>query len=203
MRTPRSEAASGSRGSEAGRARLFVALDLPGEFRAALVDWRERALGARDDLRPVAPEALHVTLAFLGARPVEEVEAIGGLVERAVAGLAPVRLAVRDVVPVPARRPRLFAVDLEDVGGRATALQAALSLALAEAGVYRPEARPFWPHITFARVRRGQRPRGLGAPLPAFAPVRAGQVTLYRSRLHPHGARYEAVASVDLASNRR
>jgi 2'-5' RNA ligase len=47
------------------RTRLFVALDLPDAVREGLVAWGEREL--RDPaLRPVRPEALHVTLAFLG-----------------------------------------------------------------------------------------------------------------------------------------
>ncbi len=48
------------------RARLFLALDLPEDARARLADWRDVALGSRSDVRPVAPEALHVTLVFLG-----------------------------------------------------------------------------------------------------------------------------------------
>src|SRR4051794_24249122 len=55
------------------RPRLFVALDLPEPARAALVDWQARALAGRSDLRVVAPDALHVTLAFLGHRPEAEI----------------------------------------------------------------------------------------------------------------------------------
>jgi 2'-5' RNA ligase len=45
---------------------MFVALDLPAQARAELAAWRDTLISGRDDLRPVAPEALHVTLVFLG-----------------------------------------------------------------------------------------------------------------------------------------
>ena len=42
--------------------------------------------------------------------------------------------------------------------GTPRALQAAVSArARAGSGVYRPERRPFWPHVTLARVKRGER----------------------------------------------
>ena len=179
-------------------ARLFVALDLPADARARLVDWRDGAIAGRGDLRAVAPEALHVTLVFIGHRPEAEVDAIADVVRGAAAGFDPARLTPLRVAPIPPRRPRLFALDLDDAGGRAAAVQAAVSEALAGAGFHEPERRPFWPHITFARVRRGERARPLAAEPPG-EPFEAAEVTLYRSRLSPRGARYEPLARVGLA----
>jgi 2'-5' RNA ligase len=48
--------------------RLFVALDLPTDVRGRLAQWRDALIAGRADLRPVAEQALHVTLAFLGYR---------------------------------------------------------------------------------------------------------------------------------------
>ena len=55
------------------RARLFVALDLPQDVRAGLVDWQRTAL-ADPALRVVRPEALHMTLIFLGYHPEKEIK---------------------------------------------------------------------------------------------------------------------------------
>jgi 2'-5' RNA ligase len=181
------------------KARLFVALELPARVREQLVSWRSSAVGERDDLRLVASASLHVTLAFIGSRPVEELPAIAGAVSSAVSGLPPARLRVAGVKPVPSRRPRLFALDLADLDGAAGAVQAAVSEALASGGYYKPERRPFWPHVTIARVRRGaRRIEPLGLPPPA-AEFTARHVTLYRSHLSPRGARYEALERVALA----
>jgi RNA 2',3'-cyclic 3'-phosphodiesterase len=174
------------------RARLFLALDLPDDVREALVEWRSAALAGRDDLRPVAPEALHVTLVFLGYLPEKEIATVARTAFEGLAGLEPPRLAVSGVKPVPPRSPRLFALDLSDEGGRAVALQAAASEALAAARFYKPEKRPFWPHVTFARVKRGvRRAERLNAHPPALDAFEAPQITLYRSILRPQGALYE------------
>ena len=169
------------------RQRLFVALDLPGDARSRLVGWQGRVFdGHVRTVRLVRPEALHVTLVFLGH--VAE-DPIG-----VVADLEPLGLE-----PVPPRRPRLWALDLADREGRAAAVQAAIATSLAARGLYTPEKRPFWPHVTVARLRSGARPpKALEAPSPP-APFTAGRVVLYRSHLGREGARYEALSTLELA----
>jgi 2'-5' RNA ligase len=175
-----------------------VALDLPAGARERLVEWRSAALAGRSDLRPVAPEALHVTLVFIGYRPEKEMPEIGERVGAALAGLGAPRLRAVGVKALPPRRPRLFALDMEDDGGRAVAVQAAVSGALAAARVYRPERRPFWPHVTFARVKRDARADPLDADPPPEDAFEAAVVTLYRSLLSPRGAVYEPIAQFHL-----
>jgi 2'-5' RNA ligase len=175
---------------------MFLALDLEEAARRRLAEWRDLVLDGRRDLRPVAPEALHVTLVFLGW---QDESAAGRIAEAAFGAIPPgpaPRLAATAVRPLPPRNARLFALDLDDEGGRASALQAGASDALEAGGWYRPEKRPFWPHITLARVKRGER---RVAPLPETPPppgepFEAGVVTLYRSTLRPQGALYEPLA---------
>ena len=179
------------------RVRLFVALELPARVRSELASWRSAAVGERDDLRLVAPASLHVTLAFLGSCPLSDLPEITSLITHA-GTMSAARLRVTGVEPVPPRRPRLFAFDLLDVDGATIAVQAALSDALASGGFYKPEKRPFWPHVTFARVRRGvKRVEPISSPPPELD-FTARHVTLYRSHLSPRGARYEALERVEL-----
>lgn len=185
------------------RARLFVALDLPETVREGLGTWSAEAL-ADPALRPVPPENLHITLAFLGYRQEEEIEGIAAVVGES-GGPAP-RVELRDPVARPARgRPRLFALPAASVG--VEELQAELQERLVAERLYEPEKRPFWPHVTVARVRfegRGSRrpmsvtdfprrlPKGLLRP---FGNVR---LVFYRSELQPSGARYVPLAQVEL-----
>jgi 2'-5' RNA ligase len=185
------------------RARLFVALDLPEETREGLVAWGEEAL--RDPaLRPVAPESLHITLAFLGYRPEKEIEEIAAVVGESGAPAPWVELRDPEQRP-PRGRARLFALPAISPG--AEALLAGVVQRLIEAGFYEPEKRPFWPHVTVARVRpeaRGSRrpavvseppgpiPKGLAEPRTSV------RMRLYRSVLQPSGARYVPLAQVEL-----
>ncbi len=178
------------------RARLFLALDLPEPARASLADWRDVLISDRTDLRPVRPEALHVTLVFLGWQDESAAPKIAEAAFDALPTGPPPLLTPAGVRSLPPRNPRLFALDLEDEDGRASALQAAASAALEAGGWYRPEKRPFWPHLTLARVKGRERrvaplPEDPRPPSESFeAPV----VTLYRSTLRPQGALYEPLA---------
>jgi 2'-5' RNA ligase len=177
------------------RVRLFVALDLPASIVTPLAAWTGTAFGGHPDLRVVRPESLHVTLVFLGYQYERDVERIA---ERAFAEpFQPVQLQAEDVQPVPRSRPRLLALDLAEQGGALTTWQGGLSERLHAARLYEPEKRPFWPHVTLARAKRGKNVRGLAVPdLPAelSAPFTAGELTLYRSTLRPQGAVYDPLA---------
>ena len=169
--------------------RLFVALDLPGVARRALARFRDEAADP-SVWRPLPEDSFHVTLAFLGYRVEDDMARIEDVL-RSLPPWSPPALALGDGLLLPPRRARVLTVALADAGGALGALQAAVSAGLAGAGLYEPEARPFRPHVTVARLRAGARaPRTLdAAPEPlAFA---ADAVTLYRSRLRRGGAIYE------------
>jgi RNA 2',3'-cyclic 3'-phosphodiesterase len=180
------------------RARLFLALEPAEDDRAALAAWRDELVAGREDLRPTAAGSLHLTLVFLGYRPEKEIERIAACAFEAIGAAPATDLKPVAVKAMPPRRPRLFALDLADPGGHAARVQAAASDALARERFYAPEKRPWWPHITLARVKRSARAGPLDAA-PPDGPIRATTVTLYRSLLSPQGARYEPLARLDLA----
>jgi 2'-5' RNA ligase len=185
------------------RARLFVALDLPGEIREGMDAWGSETL--RDPaLRRVAPESLHVTLAFLGFRAEKEIDRIAEVMGVS-SGPAP-WVELLDPVPRPPRgRARLYALPAPSPGTEA--LQEGLQANLVEAGLYEPEKRAYWPHVTLARVRperRGSRRPALVSEVPEKLPAALKEpflgvrMTLYRSELQPQGARYAPLAQVEL-----
>lgn len=185
------------------RVRLFVALDLPDRLREGLAAWGREAL-VDPALRPVAPESLHVTLAFFGSRPQEEIEAISAVV-RECGGPAPWLELLEPVQRPPRGRARLYALPV--LSPRTEAIQAVLQQELVAGGFYKPERRPFWPHITVARVRpeaRGSRRPAVVSQPPAQLPEALSEaflgvrLSLYRSELQPSGARYVPLAQVEL-----
>jgi len=185
------------------RVRLFVALDLPDFTRGGLESWGAREL-VDPALRPVPAENLHITLAFLGQRAPEDVERVAAVV-RGLASAAP-RIELLDPVARPERgRARVLAVPV--ASSAAERLQSELSEFLISERLHEPEKRPFWPHVTVARVCAEG--RGSGRPMavkrtPGELPTAARQpcfcrrLTLYRSELQPSGARYVPLAQIKL-----
>jgi 2'-5' RNA ligase len=175
------------------RLRLFCGFRLPDDAVAALAAWQQAALSGG---RLVAPEQLHVTLAFLGSRPAGDLPAVAGALRVAAAGAARPRFHVRGY-----RETRSVAMlTLDDEDGRGAAIAGELQGALAERGLYRPERRPWLPHVTVLRFR--ERPRlsfgKTGPALPDLTNVCPSDASVYLSRLSPGGARYEVLESVAL-----
>ena len=213
MRARESALASLRAMSGGATARLFVAVDLPAPVREQLAAWGRAVasgLGLRASgrgsppLRLLDPQALHLTLCFLGSRPVEEIEAIGAVLSDLPAHVG--RLSVGAPLWLPPRRPRALAVEIHDCGDALARLHRALIGSISEAVDWEPERRRFRAHITVARMPpaagRDRRSADARSGLPAtpqldFVP---DALVLYRSRLAPAGATYEALTTCGLTT---
>jgi 2'-5' RNA ligase len=149
------------------------------------------------ELRLLPRESLHATLVFLGHQAERDVDRIAEL--SLTTPPAAFELRPGEAVALPPRRPRLYALGLEEPREELREWQAGLSARLAGAGLYEPEKRPFWAHVTLGRVKRGANaPRMEPLPeLPADLrrPFLAERLTLFKSTLTPSGAVYEALRS--------
>ena len=187
--------------------RLFVAVEVTDEVRQATMDLVAR-LRARIERQ--APRArvgwataahLHVTLAFIGeaddARAQASVDVLRPSLE-----CGALELGVSGVGVFPERgAPRIVWAGIDVGREEIVALQRQVAARLATVGVS-PEARPYHPHITLARVRE---PAGLraGPLLEGLKATRIGTfevraVTLFESRPSPKGPSYVAVHRTEL-----
>jgi len=186
----------------AASARLFVAVDPPARVCEELAAWARSALrgahaigGKASSVRVLDPELLHVTLCFLGSRPVMEIAAIGQALEECASGVG--ELEIGAPLWLPPRRPRALAVEVrDDAHGGLAGLHGMLVQALARACGYEEERRRFRAHVTLARMREAPGGRATERVLPptpalSFTPT---EVVLYRSWLSPAGASYEPLA---------
>jgi len=190
-------------------ARLFVAIDPPGTVCERLAGWArqvESTTRARGGLRVLDAGVLHVTLCFLGSRPVGEIEQLS---EALAACEAPAfELSLGAPIWLPVRRARSLAVEVHDDSGALARLHEWATEALSSICSWQPERRRYRPHITLARVR-GDAERGRSRharvdpsqPLPATPRVsfQPEALVLYRSWLAPEGASYDALASSSFA----
>ncbi len=187
-------------------ARLFVALELPSEVRAGIAAWGAREL-LDPALRRLPEDALHITLVFLGETPPERIRRIASVLLR-LDGAAPrIELSPQPVALPRGRRPALYALEARST--RVAEIEAGLAGALSEAGLHQTERRPFFPHVTVARLRRGHgRPRKPlrveeppgRLPESLLRPFLAVRVALYLSFFRPGGVQYSPLAQVELPS---
>lgn len=184
--------------------RLFVAVDLNEEARAAIAAEQHRVMAGLGDasrsLRWVGPARLHLTLVFIG----EADELQGARIVDAMSGpidLPSFRLSFGGIGIFPSRgNPRALFVGVVDGLAEAVELQRRVVERLQGVGVS-PEAGPFRPHLTLARWRHG---RASGRRL--VAPGRSGIVAvvdvtetmLYQSQLSPTGPSYTPLARASL-----
>lgn len=173
------------------RLRLFCALRLPDETVERLLAWQREALPDREGLRPSRKEQMHVTLAFLGTRPITDVPAVSAALEEACAGVE-----IPSLTPRRYRETRSVAmIVLDDEEERATRLAERLHKRLERARVYEREKRKWLPHLTVARFRSPPKLRLEPPDLGAFSPSEAA---VYHSLLRPGGAQYEVLQTVAL-----
>jgi 2'-5' RNA ligase len=170
-----------------GRLRLFCALRLPEPTLDELERWQAEHLRGRI----VSRANLHVTLAFLGSRPADE---LGAISEALRAAAKRTTRPVFSVVRYRETRSVAMLV-LDDEDGRATELATDLHERLETIGAYRREARAWLPHITVLRFRMPPRLRPPVPDLGAFSPSDAA---VYHSALSPDGAQYSVLESAPL-----
>lgn len=152
--------------------RLFTAIDLPQEILLRL----ERLLSA---LRPEALvkwsplDNLHVTTKFIGQWPQDRLDQLSAALDN-VTGRASFPIVIRDFGWFPDERsPRVFWIGVH--GGEAlTALARETEEALRPLGIA-VETRPFFPHLTLARIKSPVPLRALRQKVEDLQPALLGE----------------------------
>lgn len=185
--------------------RLFIAVRLPPELTDRAAALLPAALPA---VRPVRPELMHVTLAFLGWTPDERLDAVIEAARVAAAEHRPFDLRFAGAGRFPAAgRPTTVWLGIADGRDTLVALAESVVTALRRSGLAFDD-RPFAPHLTLARVRReasaaeGRTVAAAAAALEVPAGLRAqvDRIAVMESVLSPKGPRYTARAEPPLAT---
>lgn len=183
-----------------GRIRTFVAVSLPDRVVAALAGLQEKLREFGIAMRYTAPENIHLTLKFLGDVRAADADAIGGHLEQAAAGFAPIRLEARGMGVFPgARRPRVLWTGVKGETGRLESLQRAVEARMAAMG-FEKENRPFSAHLTLGRFRGRADPVRIADAIREFggfasSSFEAASIELFQSTLTPKGPVYKVLSS--------
>lgn len=189
--------------------RAFIAIELPTWLKERLGSEIAslRAILGSALLRWVRPEAIHLTLRFLGDTSPKTLDEVGAALRRLCGQHPPFGLEIAGLGRFPkGARPRVLWIGVEEPSGALDALQVQLESLVIEFG-FHPEDRPFHPHLTLARVRRQASKQALRdlaeqmdqAQVGRLGRLEVAQLALMRSVLAPSGASYSRLQQFDLA----
>ncbi|MGA8493497.1 MAG: RNA 2',3'-cyclic phosphodiesterase [Terriglobales bacterium] len=194
--------------------RIFVALDIDDAIRQRIQRFIDGVSGFAPDARWVRPESMHVTLKFVGEKPLETVEEIKRVLSTIRAGSIEISFRGYGFFPT-AKAARVFWLGIKS-GPELPSLAKAVDEATFALGVQK-EDHPFTPHLTLARgggrlgaPRRHNEDASnknfqrlqeklAALPTPDFGTMAAHEFFLYQSQLSPGGSRYTKIASFALA----
>jgi 2'-5' RNA ligase len=180
------------------RARAFVALRMSAKVEDALTEFIEILAASPSGVRWVRRDNLHLTLRFLGDQvAAEQLERLSQALEEIAGSTAPFIIEVRGTGTFPnLKRPQVVWVGL--VSNALVDLAKRVEAAAVRCG-FRPERRPFSPHLTIGRVRhRSGWVLVLRALTEAgtreFGTTQVDSMILYRSVLGPDASTYTELA---------
>ncbi len=184
--------------------RVFVALDLPDEVRAALGELIRALEATCRGARWARVAGMHVTLRFIGEVTPEKVEKIQSQLAT-VRSPSDVEMNFRGVGFFPnERHPRVFWAGIEATPNL-SGLAADIERRMETLGIP-GEPRAFKPHLTLARFKSEDGLARLREALAGRGPLEfgracAGEFHLYQSRLKPGGAEYTRIATFPFAGD--
>ena len=185
--------------------RLFVAIETPSEIQREL---ERRAGVARSSVpkaRWVKPQAMHLTLIFLGDTREEVLPELHRELGAAFAAGEPMTITVAGVGAFPPRgRKKVLWTGVEtdgDLGG----LQARVAEAVERAAGIEVDRRPYHPHMTLARCKPPWPPAAVERLASSFGDEPAGSFTAERgsliaSELRRSGASYTTLETYPLGA---
>jgi RNA 2',3'-cyclic 3'-phosphodiesterase len=178
--------------------RLFVAFDLPSGVRDAITKITASLRPESPGARWSAPEAMHVTLKFLGQTDDQQLAPVKTALHQ-ISSPESVSLRFRGVGFFPNDgSPRVMWCGVE-ASPNLSDLVSAMEGSLKPLG-FEPETRRYVPHVTLARLNSARNLEKLvraAAPLKSydFGAARESQFHLYKSVLKKSGSEYKKLAT--------
>jgi len=187
--------------------RCFIAIDIDEKTRQALCDLQQKLKSEADikegDVKWVGPEAMHLTLKFLGEVKDEKVVDICNIVKDAASRHKSFELSIESVGYFGGRSARVLWVGTGAGSDNLSGLAKSVDEQLALAG-WPKEAREFSSHLTVCRIKNSKAGVELAKISEDYKGLKVGtisadSVTVYQSRLTPGGPIYTVLGNYKLA----
>lgn len=190
--------------------RTFIGIPFPEEVSESLIRLQERLRGGISNERIVKFERkqnFHITLQFLGDTPKSELLEIRNTLENVVAQIPSFTISFAKPDVFGGKKPRVFVVNIDQGTDSLVKIQSELAFQLKKIG-FKPDKRPYHPHVTVARIRRNKRlsPREASLLVKQNDEVTQGiqceisEVVHFESELTPTGAIYSRIETIELGA---
>ncbi|MBN2108238.1 MAG: RNA 2',3'-cyclic phosphodiesterase [Deltaproteobacteria bacterium] len=185
--------------------RTFIALELPAGLKAVLARMQKTFMQRSAGVKWVRPESIHLTLKFLGATSMEQVDRVCGVLDHLTRNVEPFPFDVTGLGAFPnSRNPKVIWAGMQ-VEGRLKAFHQELETALAAVG-FAAEDRAFAPHLTLGRLRDGLARKDVAGLIEQFSSEQFGRfegdhIIFFKSELKPSGPVYMALKDITLLKN--
>ncbi len=178
--------------------RAFFALPLPDTVSADIAQTLEQLKNEFTGVKWVKKHALHITVQFLGNIDEEQLENCIELLETPSLKRSPISARYGGVGQFPPKgRPRVFYCTIHRGYEECVAVYNEVSSLLPPS--IKTDKKPFTPHITLGRVKRGVKPPYRDQVAEAFEGIEGefliDRIVLFESILKPQGAEYREVAA--------
>ena len=188
--------------------RTFLAVELPFEVRDALCQRQEALKRQLPSASWVRPDALHLTVKFLGATPEGDIATIKDSVVQSLRLVKPFVVEIAGLGVFPNHNaPRILWAGMTVGNETFSLIVEKTENTLAPLGFHK-EGKPSHPHITLARVKKDQKRFGLALnrtelfSAPAlFGSIPVEKLTLFQSELKPTGSVYTVLWTVPLGGD--
>ena len=182
--------------------RAFIAVDIGDEIRERLDVLQRKLKKVHADVRWVKPRHMHLTLAFLGALPIEKIQPLQTALDLSMQACSPFELEAAGTGYFGSpHHPRVIWAGIADAPALVALHQKTVD-ALRASGID-CDLKPFAPHLTLGRVKAPNHSAQLLAKLEhdqraALGRARIASVELIQSRPTPHGPHYSILHRIGL-----
>lgn len=183
--------------------RSFLAIDIPHPIIKKIGSVLETLSSSPGDVKWVKPESIHITLKFFGNIEKKDIDRVGSRMESVAFLKNPFFLRIAGMGAFPnSRSPRVIWLGVEEKGDQLTTILRELEKNFTDMG-FKPEKRPFNPHLTLGRIKSSRGRRDISQVLDNdadkdFGSFAVKSLVLFGSNLTPRGAIHTKLKTVDL-----
>ena len=182
--------------------RTFIALELSDEAKQELSRVTGLLKKVDADVKWATPEAIHITLKFLGNIPEKKTTFVIESLKLVVSQIPSFDITLGGIGVFPGwSAPRILWIDINEGHESLEKLAGSIRSVMFKAG-FGEDERQFSPHITVGRIKSGRnkavlrKEAGLIEVVPILIPI--SRVTFFKSILTKEGARHTVLSAWDL-----